>query len=100
MVFYVLKKRRRDYGCRARYGEVWDGCLCRPRLRNPLPLRYQPFDGYSVEYIYLLNSLFRKGVRKGGGGGGGERPARNTKWGGEEREKGVRERRVSERIRE
>jgi hypothetical protein len=44
--FIKKKKEDKDMFCRSRHGEV-EGCLSRPMLTNPFPLR----DQHRIEFI-------------------------------------------------
>jgi hypothetical protein len=47
VVFYKKKKRRKKERTRMCLVEVW--YFCRPILRHPFPLRYQPYGIISME---------------------------------------------------
>jgi hypothetical protein len=51
----LYKKKKKTRKCFVELGVVrWEGCLGQSMLRHLFPLRYQPHEGYSIEY-----SLFR-----------------------------------------
>jgi hypothetical protein len=52
MVLCFIKKRKKEprtYLVEVQYDEREGGAFAEPMLRHPFPMRYQPYDRYSIE---------------------------------------------------